>query len=59
VEVGSSSGVAIAQANQSTPSQQVSRNDQAQRQTVLESPAPQQNAPQPGQRVGSIINTQA
>jgi hypothetical protein len=59
MEVGSLSGPVLAQSNQVVASQQVRQNEQTPRQVELESPAPQQNAPQPGQRVGSIINTQA
>ena len=58
MEVGSLGGAVLAQSNQIAAPQQVSRNDQPQRQAELESPAPQQNSPQPGQRVGSIIDTQ-
>ena len=58
MEVRSLGGPVSAQANQVAPSQQVSRNDQPQRQAELESPAPQENAPQAGQRVGSIVDIQ-
>lgn len=58
MEVGSLTGSAIAQSNQQPVAQQVTRNDQVQRQAELESPAPQANTPQPGERVGSIVNTQ-
>ena len=59
MEVGSLSGSALAQASQTPAPQQVTRNDQVRNLTELESPAPQQNSPQPGQRVGSIVDTQA
>ncbi|MFT5675832.1 MAG: hypothetical protein ACI808_001764 [Paraglaciecola sp.] len=58
MEVGSLSGPVLAQGNQIAASQQVSRNEEPQRQVELETPASQQNAPQSGERVGSIINTQ-
>ena len=58
MEVGSLSGAALAQSNQVAAPQQVSRNEEPQRQVELETPASQANTPQHGERVGSIINTQ-
>ena len=56
MEIGSVGGSTIAQSAQANTQQEVRRNDQQQRQAELETPAPQESAPQPGQRVGSLVD---
>jgi hypothetical protein len=56
VEIGSVGGGSLAQSAQANTQQEVRRVDQQQRQAELETPAPQESAPQPGQRVGSLVD---
>lgn len=58
VDVGSVSSGSLAQSTQANSQQEVRRNDQQQTQAELETPAPQENSPQPGQRIGSLVDTQ-